>query len=250
MRSSPALAIDAVPGFRRRIRVSPSPGRVCAKLEDDFHHMVVTLRHADGLVVEARGEQIRAPWTTCPGAIEQLARDFNGKSMGDAQRATALKARNCTHLHDLLTLAIAHAHDGAALTYDVLASDPVEGRRLLELRKDGSTTLHWVEQDGRFILPTELDGLDLLTMSDWIRALPERHREAAHVLRWGARVSRGRFTPHERQSNAATMALNCYTFQPHIASHAGRLSNVRDFSTQTAQPLDGKSVASRLEQAR
>jgi hypothetical protein len=231
------------------MRVTPSPGQVRAEVEDDFHHMIVTLRHADGVVQDALAEQVRAPWTTCGGATGQLARDFNGMSMAEAQRAVALKPRNCTHLYDLLMLALAHAADQAALVYDVLASDPVDGQRQIELRKDGVNILRWVEQDGRLIEPAELAGLDLRSLRDWIRTLPDTQKEAARVLQWGARIGHGRTTPYEQQSNASTMPLSCYTFQPHIVPKARRTGDIRDFSNGSNTPLDGQDL-NRLQEAR
>lgn len=40
------------PGYRRRILIEPDPGCVTAEVEDDYHRMVVTLRHADGNVTD------------------------------------------------------------------------------------------------------------------------------------------------------------------------------------------------------
>jgi hypothetical protein len=231
------------------MRITPSAGCVRTEVEDDFHHMMVTLRHADGVVQEVLAEQVRAPWTTCGGAIAQLARDFNGMSMQAAQRAVALKPRNCTHLYDLLALALAHADDRDVLVYDVLASDPIDSTRQIELRKGGVPVLRWVEKNGRLIEPAELAGLDLLGLRDWIRTLPEHEKEAARVLQWGARIANGRTTPYEQQSNASTMPLSCYTFQPHIVPKARRTGDIRDFSTQSDTPLDGQD-SSRLQEAR
>ena len=50
-------------GYRRRILIEPAPGRSTAELEDDYHRMVVTLTHSDGVVVAVESEMKRAPWT-------------------------------------------------------------------------------------------------------------------------------------------------------------------------------------------
>ena len=59
-----AAALDDLPGYRRRLRVTGGPGWVRSALEDDFHHMAVTLRHRDGAVTAVEPEMNRAPWTT------------------------------------------------------------------------------------------------------------------------------------------------------------------------------------------
>ena len=129
-------AIDDLPGYRRRIRIEPGEGTVRAMLEDDMHCMTVMLRHEQGIVTAVEPEMERAPWTTCPGARAQLVATFAGKPLSEVT-ARREKRANCTHLHDLAVFAAAHASDGAALTYDVLVSDQVDGLRLLELRRGG-----------------------------------------------------------------------------------------------------------------
>lgn len=43
-------ALDDLPGFRRRFRITPGPDSVCCDVEDDFHCMSVLIRH-DGEVL-------------------------------------------------------------------------------------------------------------------------------------------------------------------------------------------------------
>jgi hypothetical protein len=233
-----SLAIDQLPGYRRRIRITPSAGAARAELEDDYHHMAVTLRHENGIVTEAIAEQTRAPWTTCPGAIAQLAHDFNGVLLADIPRSKDVKLRNCTHLHDLATLAADHARDERLIEYDMFVSDPILDRRLIELRKNGSPVMQWVEQNGRLVSSAAMNGLTILHLNDWIRTLTSEEQEYARLLRWGARIAYGRLIPLEQQSDATTMPLSCYTFQPHISVGARRIGVIRDFSGETTQPLD------------
>jgi hypothetical protein len=83
-------------------------------------------------------------------------------------------------------------------------------------------------------------------MNDWIGSLDPERQEYARILRWGARIARGRRIPLDQQSDAAKMPLTCYSFQPHIRTSARRVGNIRDFSAGTAQPLDGRSANSPL----
>jgi hypothetical protein len=140
----------------------------------------------------------------------------------------------------LALLAAAHAQDERKLTYDILVSDPIDGRRHAELRRDGDTVLGWVHENGRFVEPPELCELTLDKMRPWIDALEPTRREPARLLRWGTLLANGRTIPMDRQSDASRMPVgNCYSFQPHVVGGARRVGEIRDFSTGTAQPLDG-----------
>lgn len=230
-------ALDRMPGFRRRFRVTTGDGWSRSEVEDDYHCMSVTLRHAQGVVHAVEPVLLRAPWTTCPGAVEQLGQTFEGVQL-DGFFARGDKTQNCTHLHDLALLAAAHARDSDTLVYDILVSDPVSGRREVELRRNGAPLLGWIEQDQRIVEPAELTGRRLDQLKPWIDSLDPQRQEAARLLRWGAILAHGRIIPMERQSNAMRMPPNCYSFQPQRAIHAQRVGIIRDFSTGTAQPLD------------
>lgn len=228
-------AASDLPGYRRRIRIEPREGAVLAMLEDDMHCMAVTLRHDGTTVTAVEAVMERAPWTTCPGARDQLVRTFAGQPLSEVT-ARREKRANCTHLHDLAVLAAAHAQDGRPTIYDVLASDPVQGERLLELHRDGERVLQWRERDGLLIEPA---GVPLMALRDWIGALPVEEQEAARVLQWAGLVAHGRTIPIEQQSRAADLPPNCYSFQPERAAVAERVGLLRDFNDGSQAPLDG-----------
>ena len=230
--------LDQLPGFRRRFRVTPGRGWVRSEVEDDYHHMTVILRHEAGTVTEIEPSMHRAPWTTCPGAPAQLRQTFVGVALS-AFAARGEKTANCTHLHDLAVLAAAHAADSDELVYDILVSDPIEGRRQVELRRNGERLLGWVDQDNRIIEPAELAGQGLFdNLRPWLDSLDPPRQEAARLMRWGAILAHGRVIPLERQSDASRMPPNCYTFQPQRKAEARRVGEIRDFSQGPAQPLD------------
>ncbi len=237
-------APDDLPGYRRRIRVTPTRGAVTAMLEDDMHCMRVTLRHTGGKVDAVEAETLRAPWNTCPDAGRQLVETFAGQPLAEVT-ARREKRQNCTHLHDLAVLAAAHADDEAAIEYEVLASDPVEGRRVLELRRNGDRALRWVEQDGVLAEPAAAAGQSLLTLRDWIAGLPAAEQEPARVLQWASMVAHGRTIPLDQQSDARTMPPNCYTFQPERAAVADRIAVPHDFSRGGRRPLEGYDTPAR-----
>lgn len=241
-----AVSLDTVPGFRRRLRITPAPGVVCSEVEDDYHCMSVTICHRNGITTSIMPVIERAPWSTCPGAEDQLKRTFSGLPL-EAYAERGKKRENCTHLHDLATLAATHAFEADQLVYDILVSDPVEDRREAEIRRNGEAVLRWTLIEGRIVAPREPVGLTLDQLSAWIASLNPQRQEAARLLRWGAILAHGRAIPFERQSDASRMpAGNCYTFQPDRRVHARRIGVIRDFSRGGAQPLQPPNQSNSL----
>ena len=229
--------LDALPGFRRRLRVTPSPGQVIAALEDDYHCMAVTLRH-DGLTVTGiESAMERVPWTTCPGAPAVLAATFRGVALADVP-ARGEKKANCTHLHDLTVLAAAHAGETDAILYDIVTCDPVDGLAIAEIRRDGMALLQIAHRNHLVEAPAAIAGLSILKLRDWIDSLDGPDREVARLLQWGAILANGRLIPMERQSNASRVPPNCFTFQPDNAARALRVGKVIDFTATPLTPLD------------
>jgi hypothetical protein len=230
-----------MPGFRRRFKVTPALRWVRTEVEDDYHRMSVTIHHDGKIATSIEPALMRAPWTTCPGAVAQLERTFTGVAL-EAFAARGEKQINCTHLHDLAVLAAAHASDHEPLVYDILVSDPEGGKRRAELRRNGVPLLGWTEMGFRIVEPAELAGVRLDKVRAWIDTLDPPRQEAVRLLRWANMMANGRTIPMENQSDASRMPPNCYTFQPHRALEAKRVGQVRDFSGGTAELLDEQSV--------
>lgn len=240
--------IDELPGYRRRFLTTAGPGWTRADLEDDIHHMHVTLRHADGIVTAVEPVMERWPWASCPGAGEVLQETFVGQPL-EALARRGDKAANCTHLYDLAVLAAAHAADTAPMLYDVLVSDPIDGRTHAELRRNGETLMVWELGPRReFVAPADLAGSSLHDMRGWLAGLDPELQEAARVLRWGAMVSHSRRMPIEDQWAAGRTAPRCYTFQRDLASPSGdRVGEILDFSAGTHAPLERRVAEARGE---
>jgi hypothetical protein len=222
--------------------VTPRAGWVRSQVEDDYHHMSVTIHHEGNVATAIEPVMTRAPWTTCPGAVAQLERTFKGVAL-DAFARRGEKQANCTHLHDLALLAAAHAADLEPLVFDVLVSDPIGGERRAVLRRNGVTVLGWTENCFRIVEPAELAGVTFDKMRPWIDTLDPQLKEAARLLRWGNMIANGRTIPLEKQSDASRMPSgSCYTFQPGRAAAARRVGVIRDFSGGTAQPLEDQLV--------
>ncbi len=206
------------PGYRRRILIEPGTGVVRAELEDDYHRMVVTLIHENGVVTKVASEMKRSPWTMCPGAMHQLEATFTGVPLaGFAKRGE--KTSNCTHLHDLALFAAAHADETAPVAYDILITDAVAGMREASVARNGKPLLHWVLQGepGReaFTAPAELAGLPMDRLNEFIATQDRPSAEAIRILRWASMVAQGR--PLEMPAGMSATAFpsgSCYNFQP------------------------------------
>ena len=233
-----ATAAERLPGFRRRFRVEPAPGRVLVALEDDYHCMAVVVHHEGGIAHRVDADMQRAPWSTCPGAEKQLAATFAGAALVDFPARGAKKA-NCTHLYDLALLAARYARTQDALQFDILVSDPVEGRVSAELHRDGTCLIQWTVVDNEVVAPEEYRGLGLFgKLGPWIDGLPLLQQEAAKMLRWGCMLAHGRQIPLHQQSDASAMPANCYTLQPERAVIADRVGLIKDFSDGSEEPLE------------
>lgn len=233
----PLDPVDQMPGFRRRFRITPGSGQVRCEVEDDYHRMNVTVHHDADVATHIKAELLRAPWTTCPGAVAQVEQTFAGVPLREFAARGGKKA-NCTHLYDLALLAADHAHDQTTTVYDILVSDPLEGGRSAVLRRNGATVMAWKEQGGNIVEPAEMAGLTIWTLNPWIETLTPPMQEAARLLRWGAMLAHGRMIPMEKQSDASRMPPNCYTFQPARAVEAKRVGLIKDFSVGSTQPLE------------
>ncbi len=230
----------ARPAFNRAIVIQPSPGEVTALVEDDLHHMAVTLGHDGETITAVEGRMIRAPWSTCPGAALVLAQTFTGARLADTAQVGA-KRQNCTHLFDMAVLAAAHALDARSTRYDLRVEDPFEGVRHMVIHRDGREQMAWTERDRRFVAPGPIAGMGYKDMGDWIASLDPAHEEMARLLRGVAVISHGRQIPMELQSDAMRIPPNCHTFQPGQRERARRVSGIHDFTTAIHGPLDGLS---------
>lgn len=226
------------PGYRRRILIEPAAGCVTAELEDDWHRMSVTLHHASDVITRVASRMIRAPWTTCPGAIERLQATFEGVSLADVVRRGE-KTVNCTHLYDLVLFAAAHADMTTSTDYDVRVADPVDGCREASIVRNGRTVLSWSMLEDRLVSPPELAGRSLTGLGDWIASLDRPGQEAARVMRWATMMSFGRqmtILAHSAPGHFATGS--CFTLQPERAASTRRMPDAdHDFSGPGNRPL-------------
>ena len=230
-------------GYRRRILIESEAGRVTAELEDDYHRMVVTLDHANGVITKVDCAMKRAPWTSCPGAMDKLRATFAGVALADVVRRGE-KLENCTHLHDLTLFAAGHAGGKAPVAYDVFVSDVADGHRHARLRRNGATLLDWTLEGDLFIAPETLAGSRLRDLGAWITAQDAIGAEAGRILRWATLLAQGReMTIPAGLSATVFPPGTCYTFQPERANHATRLPGADvDFSLPGAEPMQDRAI--------
>lgn len=228
--------------YRRRIRLTPDGHTVEGELEDDFHHFGVVITHDGERVTAVEGDAVRFPWTTCPGAVAELAPLVGARlSARPTAVGEVMPARqNCTHLFDLAGLAVAHAARGAddLRQYDVTVPDRDEdGRSQVTLQRDGEQVLAWTVVWNRIEAPEPYAGRQLKgSFLAWAESeLEPEEAEAAIVLRRACHISWGRAQDLDRYRAAdellEVMSGTCFTFQPDRAVAGHRvLGSIRDFT--------------------
>jgi hypothetical protein len=244
------------PGCARRAIDLRSAGRsVVAWLEDDFHHFGIEMRHDGTRVVAVEGKAERYPRDTCPGAVDIL-QEVVGIPLDE--RCTALGRHtnmrlHCTHLYDLLGLAIAHAASGREhRRYDAMVPDRItaeetpvvsgpSGRTFPELLRDGETVMRWEVVDDVIAGPANYAGISLgRGFRAWTETLAVDEAEAAHVLRRATLIAMGRRVDLQALPAEALKWSEgvCHSFQPDVARRSRRmLGTTRDFSDNPRGPL-------------
>lgn len=231
--------------YRRGILLHAEPGALRGELADDFHHFAVRIRHDGDAVLEVRGEDVRVPWTTCPGALEPLRRMQGSRfsaSLFELLRHTSPREQ-CTHLHDLACLAIAHgARAGTGQRrYDIAVPDRVDGATRASLACDGRERLAWRVEGAKVVegSPERCTGLRIRGsgFKEFLRAESDPEiAEAAWILQRALFIALGRQHDFDRmltaEAFAAIVGSACHTFAPGRVANARRMrGSVREFSS-------------------
>jgi len=233
---------------RRAIDLRSSGHSVVAWLEDDFHHFGIEMRHDGEKVVAVDGQAARFPRDTCPGAVGIL-QEVVGMPLD--KRSTALGQYtnmrwHCTHLYDLLGLAIAHAAAGRehrrydAIVPDRAPLDPAHsdsrfaGRTSPELYRNGIIVMHWQVQGNQITGPADYAGISMgRGFREWTETLDLDEAEAAHVLRRATLIALGRLIDLQDlpPEGVQGMVGVCHSFQPEVVRGSSRmLASTRDYS--------------------
>lgn len=221
---------------------------VVAWLEDDCHHFGVTIRHDGKKVTDVKGEAMRFPWSTCPGAQVPL-REIIGMPL--VERSTEIGAytdmrSQCTHMFDLAGLAVAHAGNGRNhRAYEAIVPDrePIElgdgvsgagGRSRPEVYRDGERVMYWELEGQDVVGPEKYAGLSLAQgFRVWTESLDIEEAEAATVLRRAVLVAGSRNMDLDVIPDAGFNARgSCFTFQPAKAPEGRRIiGNVMNYES-------------------
>ena len=202
-----------------------------------------------------QGHAERFPRDPCPGASGVL-QELVGTPLD--KRSTSLGVhtnmrQHCTHLYDLLGLAIAHAANGREhRRYDAVVPDreavtPVDesghmgGRTEPVLYRDGAEVMRWRLQGELVEGPERYTGVSLgRGFRAWTESLDVEEAEAAHVLRRATLIALGRLIDLQALP-ADTLKWTegvCHSFQPEVFRRSRLTENSkRDFSDSPNGPL-------------
>ncbi|UXJ50261.1 DUF2889 domain-containing protein [Pseudomonas citronellolis] len=240
----PQVALNPAYGsgcFRRRIRLQGSANGVSAEMEDDYHAFSLQIEHDGQHLTEVFAQSLRAPTDACPEA-PALLRAFIGIEIdGDRQRfrAHANPRLHCTHLHDLLWLAVSHACRGEGMRqYDVEVGDARAGISVLKVNLDEQPLLFWASEGGVLVAPVEHSGQSIREgFSRWaMQTLSGDLLEAAYIVQICSLIATARrFDVNQmrtvRREPAKALRGACHAFQPEVAPRATpRIGNIRDFT--------------------
>lgn len=241
--------------YRRRIRLlrdgDAHHGSVHGALEDCNHGFQSTVFYAKGKISVIKPQFMRIPFTTCDGAYKPL-QNLVGAAVSSTPAqllAIAPPLSNCTHLHDLTLLAIAHSQSpNNMVQYDVEVTDAIDGISQLRVWRTTESTdkqllHHWQSCNYQITLPIALKDKPLFAgFSRWANETFQGiENEAAFVLQKGNLVSIGRMLDVNNMTGSRAKDENdrvaCFTYSPENSVHAYRIAGtVRDF-THTEEQL-------------
>jgi hypothetical protein len=251
-------SVPARPGYgsgiyRRRIVLESSDGEVRGELADDFHHFAVRVIHDGERAIRVDGDDVRVPWTTCPGAIVPLRR-MEGAPLSDSILEVFGHTRpreQCTHLHDLACLALTHAARGETIRrYDVSVPDRIGNATEAVVCADDREVLRWwvrgtsVERSSPVsIREIPLGGIAFLNFLRHELVENSALAEAAWILQRAIFIGHGRRHDFEAIAEASAFApvvgAACHTFDPSRVANAKRVhGTVRDFTDAPERILD------------
>ncbi|MFJ3370571.1 DUF2889 domain-containing protein [Pseudomonas sp. NPDC086251] len=231
-----------------------TPGQVVGWLEDDFHHFGVTVEHDDLHITAVRMAAPRSPWVTCSGAQAPLQALVGSPLISRASDIGALidMRQQCTHVHDLTGLTLAHIKRGdCERRYEITIEDrevyawngihPTMGPTRARVLRDGEEVMYWEVDNGCITGPAPFTGQTLERgFRQWTESLSEEAAEQATLLRRAILVAGGRTIDHDRFHNAAEFGQPalCYSFQPERSHKALRSrGTTRDYAISAADML-------------
>jgi hypothetical protein len=231
----------AVGAYRRAVRITGRTDEIQAEMADDFHHFAVTIGHDGAVIRSIAVESHRSPWVTCPLAAKALDA-LVGQRLDGGGLARESRSQGCTHMLDLVALALDHAQRGTAhRDYRIEIEVQPDKSLRCRLERDGEALFDWRVRDD-VIVGGPLDGLALKPLAKTAadRLSPD-DLEAAMALRRAIHISGARGIDLDKASHAGLSGAGpatCYTLLPENRPLALRqLGASRDFYAEGVWPL-------------
>lgn len=235
--------------LRRRIRLENHSGRVEAHLSDNFHEMHCSLQHCDGMITDVDCRTLRIPNTGCPGAA-LVIRELIGLPIA-IPRAELYESgrvkRNCTHMFDLVALAMAQASrpDEADRLYNAEVPDETDAPVWVKVDCDGETVHRWLVRHDHIVEPAAWAGRPLLAgFTRWASETLEGDAlEAAIILARSCFIAVG--APYLTEAFVGrtlrlheTMAGVCHAYQAEMLDRTWFLAGARrDFTDGVVEQI-------------
>lgn len=221
--------------FRRRFRAVADAGRSVAEVEDDHHHMIVTVQHDGAAVTAIEGRMVRNPFDICTGATKLLDRLLGMPLAARPVAPAGVAAKeHCTHLLDIALLAIAQSARGGERRYEFQIPDWIDGRTSPRVIRNGREALQCELLDDAFLGPEPFAGQKARTMLPWAeQTLDDDMLEIVRLLRRSLMVARGRQLNRQGHVSVAIAAQKlgaCYTLREERLQSAVPQTNERPLS--------------------
>ena len=229
--------------YRRRIRLTNIGHTVRGELEDTNHAFRCTVSHDGHYVTNIDSDVLRIPFDTCPGASEPIRKLIGLPLCDDIQELIPRTdaGGNCTHLLDLVLMAIRHARrPQTKWFYDICIEDQIgDEPAYSEIRVNGELGHRWKACNWEITAPDNLAGNVLYKgFSKWASTeFSGDLKEAAFALQKGYFVSSARRYNINTQAGQAAldhadvMQGVCYSYSTPQIERAKRTANsARDFS--------------------
>ena len=225
--------------------VSPEQGRVALAMEDTAHAFQVSFSFEHDRITGVQAAWERHPLSSCGGAADALQQMVGlrlADSLFDVTRQ-ADRRLQCTHMYDMLCLAVLHAYHGREdRRYDVLVVDSAPGIVAATLKCNGRTMLELALEDHhRIVQPERWQGVSVREgFMPWVKQnIPPGDQEYHFIMQKALFVARGRklnvgLTPGMLSMQSGMAAGTCFGSQPERYADSVKLGTSRRFTKETA----------------
>lgn len=225
-----------------------APDQLLIGMEDMAHAFRIELKHDDQRITGIRAQWIRRPLSSCVGADAHLSQ-LAGLSLQDDLfnlSRHAQKNQHCTHMFDMLVLAVVHAYQGRAdIRYDVLLPDNPHGPVVAVLLANGHPALQLtLDNYEQIIAPAAFAGRSIYRgFLPWAQAnLPAPQAEYAYLMQKTLFIARGQLMDVESlvgdaAINTGPPADSCFGTRADRYQDSVRLDTMRRFSADATEQV-------------